>query len=124
MFKKISGIASMLKQAQQMQSKMGELQDSLAHLRVEGQAGGGMVKVEATGQQKVVGIAIEQSLMESGDREMLEDLLVAAINNSLEKAKETAAEEMSKLTGELEIPGLNDALSQMGLDPDAMQPPA
>jgi len=120
MFKKISGIASMMKQAQQMQSKMGELQESLAHLRVEGQAGGGMVKVEATGQQKVVSITIEHSLLESDDREMLEDLLVAAVNNALEKAKDTAAQEMSKLTGELNIPGMGDALSNLGINLDAM----
>lgn len=113
MFKKIANIASMVKQAQQMQGRMAEMQESLANLKVEASAGGGMVKVEANGQQKILGVQIEASLMESNDTEMIEDLMVAAVNQALDKARETAAEEMAKITGDLNVPGLSDALEQM-----------
>ncbi|GAB4152332.1 MAG: YbaB/EbfC family nucleoid-associated protein [Planctomycetaceae bacterium] len=113
MFKKLAGIASMMKQAQQMQSRMAEMQENLAQLKVEASAGGGMVTVEANGQQKILGIRIEPSLMESDDKEMLEDLLVAAVNQALDKAKETAAQEMQKITSELDVPGLDEALESM-----------
>lgn len=122
MFGNLGNIASLLKQApemlrqaQEMQERMGEMRENLGKIRVEGAAGGGMVKVQASADQKVHAIQVEQSLLDSGDREMLEDLLVAAVNQSLEKAKEAAAEEMGKMTGEMNIPGLNDALSKMGL---------
>jgi hypothetical protein len=122
MFGNLGNMASLLKQApemmrqaQQMQERMGDMRDNLCKIRVEGSAGGGMVKVQATADQKVQTIQVEQSLLDSGDREMLEDLLVAAVNQSLDKAKEAAAEEMGKMTGEMNIPGLNDALSKMGL---------
>lgn len=115
MFKNLGNFASILQQAQQMQGRMKEIENNLGNLRVEGSAGGGMVRVEATGQQKLVAFHIEQSLLESGDREMLEDLLLAATNQALDKAKETASQELSKLTGDINLPGLGDALSQLGL---------
>ena len=122
MFGNLGNMASLLKQApemmrqaQQMQERMGDMRDNLCKIRVEGQAGGGVGKVQATADQKVQSIQVEQSLLDSGDGEMLEDLLVAAVNQSLDKAKEAAAEEMGKMTGEMNIPGLNDALSKMGL---------
>lgn len=113
MFKKIANIASMMKQAQQMQGRMAEMQESLATMKVEASAGGGMVKVEANGQQKILSVTIEPSLMDSNDKEMMEDLMVAAVNQALDKAREKAAEEMAKITGELDVPGLTDALEQM-----------
>jgi DNA-binding YbaB/EbfC family protein len=127
MFGNLGNIASLLKQApemmrqaQEMQERMGEMRDSLGKIRVEGSAGGGMVKVQTSADQKIQSIQVEQSLLESGDGEMLEDLLVAAVNQSLDKAKEAAAEEMGKMTGAMNIPGLSDALSKMGLgDMDA-----
>jgi len=115
MFKGIGNIASMLKQAREMQGRMQEMQESLAKQRVEGTAGGGMVTVEVNGQQKVLGIRIEESLLESQDREMLEDLLVAATNQALDKARDAAAEEMSRITGNLDLPDLGEALSKLGL---------
>lgn len=132
MFGNLGNIASLLKQApemlrqaQEMQEKMGEMRDSLGKIRVEGAAGGGMVKVQASADQKVHSIQIEQSLLEAGDAEMLEDLLVAAVNQSLDKAKEAAAAEMGKMTGDMNVPGLSDALSKMGLgDMDLGAPPS
>lgn len=115
MFKGLGNIASMMKQAQAMQQRFGEVQESLARLKVEGSAGGGLVTVEATGQLQIVSVRIDRSLSASDDREMLEDLLVAATNQALEKARTAAAEEMAKITGGLEIPGMQDALSKLGL---------
>ncbi len=122
MLKGLGNLASIMKQAQQMQGRMSEMQDNLGKIRVEGTAGGGMVTIEATGQQQVVGCKVEQSLIDDGDREMLEDLVVAATNSALKKAKEAAAEEMSSIAGGMNIPGLGDALSQLGLG--GTEPPA
>ena len=105
----------MLRQAQEMQQRMGEMQEKLGKLRVEAAAGGGMVKVQASGQQKILSISVEQSLLQADDQEMLEDLLVAAVNQALDKARDAAAEEMGKLTGDVNIPGLSDALAKFGL---------
>jgi DNA-binding YbaB/EbfC family protein len=113
MFKRIGNIFSLMKQAQEMQGRMGEIQEKLKHVRVEGTAGGGMVTVEANGQQKVLHVRIEDSLLQDGDKEMLEDLLVGAVNSALEKAREAAAEEMAKLTGDLDLPGLNEAIQKL-----------
>ncbi len=115
MFKGLGDMASMLKQAGEMQGKMKEIQANLANLRVEGTAGGGMVTVEADGQQKILGFKIEQSLLDGGDAEMIEDLLLSATNQALDKAKETAAEQMSSLAGGMNIPGLTDALENLGM---------
>jgi len=113
MFKSIGNIFSMMKQAQQMQSRMGEMQEKLAKVRVEGTAGGGMVTVEANGQQKILAVRIEDSVMQDGDKEMLEDLMVGAVNQALDKAREAAAEEMAKITGDLDVPGLEEALEKI-----------
>jgi len=116
MFKGLGDIASMMKQAQEMQGRMSEMQDSLGQIRVEGSAGGGMVTVEATGQQKILNVHIEKSVFEAGDQEMLEDLIVAATNQALDKVKEAASAEMQKVTGNIDMSVLNDALSHLGLD--------
>ncbi len=115
MLKGLGNMASLLKQAQEMQGKMAEIQENLGRMRVEGSAGGEMVVVEANGQQQIIGCKIEQSLLEGGDAEMLEDLLVAAVNQALDKSKEVAAKEMSQLAGNVNVPGLQDALSKFGL---------
>lgn len=119
MLKGLGNIAQLMKQAGEMQGRMGEMKENLGKIQVEGAAGGGMVTVKATGQQKVVGISIDPSVMD--DKEMLEDLVVAAVNAALDKAKAAAAEQMQGIAGGMEIPGLNDALSKMGLGgaPDA-----
>jgi nucleoid-associated protein EbfC len=123
MFKSLGNIASLLKQAQAMKSKMGELQDKLARVRVEGSAGGGMVTVEVNGQQKVTGIRIDEQLLGTqDDREMLEDLLVAACNQALDKAKEAAAQEMAELTGGIGLPGMEDVLKELQTGDDPPRP--
>ena len=114
MFEQLKNIGNMMAQAKQIQGKMAEANEKIAHLRVEGIAGGEMVKVAASGDMKIIGIQIELSLIESQDREMIEELVAAATNQALQKAKEASASAMSEMAGGLNIPGLGDALSQFG----------
>ena len=90
-----------------MHAKMEEMQAELEDERIEGTAGGGMVKVVANGKQEIIEVKIEKEVVDPDDVEMLEDLIVAAVNQAQEKAQELAAEKMSGLTGGLKIPGLN-----------------
>ena len=101
------GLGDMMKQVQKMQAKMEEMQAQLEDERVEGTAGGGMVRVVANGKQEVIEVKIEKEVVDPEDVEMLEDLVVAAVNQAQEKAQELAADKMSGLTGGLKIPGLN-----------------
>ncbi len=101
------GLGDMMKQVQKMQAKMEEMQAELEDERIEGTAGGGMVKVVANGKQEIIEVKIEKEVVDPDDVEMLEDLVVAAVNQAQEKAQELAAEKMSGLTGGLKIPGLN-----------------
>lgn len=116
MIKGLNGIMQAMKQAQAMQGRMGEVQAKLAEVRVEGTAGGGMVKATADGQQRLLSCRIEPEISTDGDREMLEDLICSAVNQALDKSREAAAEEMSSLMGGLDLPGLKDTLSGMGLN--------
>jgi len=101
------GLGDMMKQVQKMQAKMEEMQAKLEDERIEGTAGGGMVRVVANGKQEIIEVKIEKEVVDPDDVEMLEDLVVAAVNQAQEKAQELAAEKMSGLTGGLKIPGLN-----------------
>lgn len=102
----MKNMGKMLKQAQQLQAKMAKMQEELQSRTVEATAGGGMVTVIATCGQVVQSVKIKREVVDPDDVEMLEDLVTAAINEALRKAQETAAEEMGKLTGGLNIPGL------------------
>jgi len=92
-------MGNILKQAQQMQEKMAKIQDGLADIQVEGSVGGGMVTVTANGKQEITGIKIDKEVVNPEDVEMLEDLVVAAVNQALEKAQELASQEMGKAAG-------------------------
>jgi DNA-binding YbaB/EbfC family protein len=111
MFKGISGLMQAMKQAQAVQGRIGEIQSKLADVRVEGAAGGGMVTVTADGQQRVLNCRIEPSLLSGGDREVLEELVVGAVNQALERAKEAATREMSSMMEGLDVSAMSDALS-------------
>jgi len=100
------GMGNMLKQAQKLQSKIFKLQDQLADRTVETTVGGGMVKAIANGKQELLSIKIEPEVVDPNDVQMLEDLVVAAVNDVLKKAKEMVTEEMTKLTGGFKIPGM------------------
>jgi len=102
----MAGIGKFLKQAQKMQKDMAKIQTEMANKTVEATAGGGMVAVIANGNQEITSIKIEKEVVNSDDIEMLENLIIAAINEGLRKSKEMVTGEMSKLTGGLNMPGL------------------
>ncbi len=104
--KGMKGMGDMMKQAQKLQSKMAKMQDELGDETVESASGGGMVKVVANGKQQIVSIRIEKEVVDPEDVEMLEDLVLAAINDGLTKSQEMVQEKMGALTGGLNIPGL------------------
>lgn len=115
MFKGLSNLAGLMRQAREIQGRAAEMKERLADLRVEGSAGGGMVVVEASGDQQIQRCRIEASLLTGGDQELLEDLVVLAVNQALDKAREAAAAEVQQLAGGLDLPDLNQALSSFGL---------
>jgi len=89
-----------------MQAKMAKLQEELAQMEFEVSSGGGMVKVRMNGQQEVLGIEIDDEVFKDGDKEMLEDLIVAAMNEARQKAMDITKEQMSSVTGGMNIPGM------------------
>lgn len=101
-------LSSIMQQARDMHEKMTKIQNELATRKVTGSSGGGMVSVEATGKGEIISISIEDQLISPADREMLQDLVTAAINDALRKAREMAKQEMTGLTGGLQIPGVTN----------------
>ncbi len=100
----MKNLGQLMKQAQQMQSKMAEMQDKLAGIEVSGAAGGGMVTVTLTGKGEMKNISLDKSIVDPNDLEMLEDLIVAAHNDAKAKVETTMQEEMQKVTGGLQLP--------------------
>ena len=97
-------IGEIMKQAGAMQAKMKEMQEKLAELEVAGEAGGGMVKVVLNGKGYAKAVAIEPSLVKEGEREILEDLIAAAINDAKSKLENQSQEQMKQLTAGLPLP--------------------
>lgn len=106
-------MADMFGKMMDMQRKMTETQDTLAGKSVTAEAGGGMVKVTANGQQRITSISIEKEVVDPEDIEFLEDLVMAGVNKALEEAAAVAKEEMSKTAGSMLPPGMD--LSRFGL---------
>ncbi len=104
----MKGFGNMMKQIKLMQQKMQKIQEELAEKQVEGSAGGGMVTAIVNGKQELLEIKIDKEVVDPDDVEMLQDLIVAAVNQALKKSQEMMNEEMAKLTGGLgiNIPGL------------------
>jgi DNA-binding YbaB/EbfC family protein len=94
----------MMKQAAQLQSKMKAMQDELEHVEVEGMSGGGLVTVRMTAKMEVKAVKIDESLMKADEREILEDLMVTALNDARRKAEAAMQEKMQSLTGGLGLP--------------------
>ncbi|WNO11670.1 YbaB/EbfC family nucleoid-associated protein [Teredinibacter sp. KSP-S5-2] len=99
----MQGLGDIMKQAQQVQEKMAKMQEELANLEVEGQAGAGLVRVTMTGRHDVKAVNIDKSLLEE-DKEMLEDLLAAAVNDAVRRVEESNKEKMAALTGGFQMP--------------------
>jgi len=102
----MQNFGDMMKQAKRLQEKMGSLQKELETRTVETTAGGGMVTVVVNGKFELQSLKIEKEVVDPNDLDMLEDLIVAAVNEGIRKAQEMASAEMAKLTGGLKIPGL------------------
>ncbi len=96
----------MMKQAQKMQQDLGKAQDELKNEKVDATSGGGMVKVTADGQGKVLKIEIDSEVVESKDTEMLEDLVLVAVNEALAKSREVQEQKMREITGGASLPGI------------------
>ncbi|MDD2353145.1 MAG: YbaB/EbfC family nucleoid-associated protein [Candidatus Caldatribacteriota bacterium] len=96
----------LMKQAQQMQKKMEEMKEQLAQKEIKVASGGGMVELVINGQQEIKEIKIDPDIIDPEDKEMLEDLVLAAVNEGVRQSKEMVNEEMSKLTGGMNLPGM------------------
>ncbi len=99
---------AIMQQAKEMQAKMAKIQEDLANKTITGSAGGGMVTVTATGKGDIVNISIEDELLSVEDKQMLLDLITAATNDAIRKARELGKQEMAGLTGGMQIPGLGN----------------
>lgn len=102
----MKNFGGLMKQAQALQRKMLELQEELGQRTVSAQAGGGMVEAVVNGRQELVSLRIDPEVANPEDVDMLQDLILAAVNEALNRAREMVAAEMSKLTGGLALPGL------------------
>ena len=102
----MNSMGQMLREAQKLQARMIQLQEELAARTVEGTAGGGMVRAVANGRQEILALRIEPEVVDPQDVEMLQDLVLAAVNDALGRAREMAAAEMGKLTGGVSLPGM------------------
>ena len=116
----LANIGALMKQAQEMGGKMQAIQEELKTKKATGAAGGGLVEVDVNGLSEVLAVRIDPSLVEKGEREMIEDLLPAAFNAAQAKAKQMHAEALQGLAGGLPMGGFADILSQLpGANPDA-----
>ena len=98
------GMNKMMKQLQKMQSQMAKMQEELAEKTVQGTSGGGVVRIEANGHKELVSVQIDPEVFTEDNREMLEDLILAAVNEAMKRVDEMAAAEMQKITGGLQLP--------------------
>lgn len=101
----MKGMGNMMKQAQKLQSKMLKLQEELAEKTIESSSGGGMIRVVANGRQQIVSIHIDKEVVDPDDVDMLQDMILAAVNDALTKSQEMVAAEMGKVTGGINLPG-------------------
>lgn len=101
------GMQGMLKQVQKIQAEMQKVQSELGNLTVSEEAGGGMIKATANGNREIISVEIDPQVIDKNDKEILEDLVVAAVNKALASAGKLAEEEMAKITKEMIPPGMN-----------------
>lgn len=102
----MQGMGDLMRQAQQMQAKMVKMQEELAQRTVEGSSGGGMVRVVCTGKQEILSLVIDKTVIDPAETDMLQDLVMAAVNDALRLSRLLVEKEMSALTGGLSLPGM------------------
>ena len=113
--KNLASMASLMSQAGDIQGKVAAAKERISQIQVEGTAGGDAVTVRMTGDFQVSSVAIHQWLVEAKNREMMEQLVATAMNEAIQKAKESAAREMADIAGGMNVPGLQETLSKMGM---------
>ena len=113
MFQGLSGLGSLLKQAQEISGRMKGLNDQLRGRRASGTAGGGMVEVEVNGLLEVLRVRVDPQLFAQADRELLEDLILTAVNQALAKGKELHAEALKTIAGSVDVSGLQETLGKL-----------
>ncbi len=113
MFKELGNMASLVRQAQQMGGRMKALNEKLKSERATASTGAGLVEVEVNGLGEVLRVKIDPSLVERGDREMIEDLIPAAVNEAVVRARQLHVDAMKTMTDDMSLPGLEDALKQI-----------
>jgi len=124
-FGALGNLGSLIKQAKQLEGKLAGMTDDLRGRRATGAAGGGLVEVDVNGLEEVLRCRIDPGLFAQGDRELIEDLLCAAVNQALEKSKQFHAEAMRSVAGGISLPGLDEALAKLaGGGPPAGGPAA
>ncbi len=101
----MNNITQLLQQAQKLQGSFKQMQNQMENQKIEGAAGGGMVRAVVNGKQELLEIRIDPDVLDSKDTEMLEELVTAAVNNALEKSRAMLGEEMNRLTGGMSLPG-------------------
>ena len=102
----MKGFGNIMKEAQKLQAQMAQMQEEVGKREVEATAGGGMVTVKCNGKQEILAIKIDPEVVNKDDAQMLEDLVLAAVNEALRKSRELVQQELGKLTGGMKIPGL------------------
>jgi nucleoid-associated protein EbfC len=112
MFKGLGNLGSILKQAQQIPGQIGRISEEMKSRRVVGSAGGGMVEIEVNGLMEVLRCHVDPQLVAQNDPEMLEDLIISAVNQAITKGKEMHAEMMHGLTGGMSLPGLDELMAK------------
>ena len=116
MFKGLGNFASLLKQAQQMGGRIQQVNEELRSKRATGSAGAGMVEAEVDGLGQLLRVTIDPALIERKDRELIEDLVPAAVNAAIVKSKELHAEALRSITGGIDLPGMKEALGGGTID--------
>ena len=119
MFKNLANLGSLLRHAQQLGGQLKNLSEEMKHRRATGTAGGGMVEVEINGLIEVLRCTIDEQLIAQQDKELLEDLITAAVNQAIFKGKQLHSEAMKDLAGGIELPGLHDAINRFAGEPPA-----
>ena len=104
MFKEFGQLAGLMKNLPKIREEMAKLQAKMGQIVAEGDAGAGMVRARVNGHMEVVGVKLSDEALKSGDKELVEDLIVAAVNQGIKKAKEQVAEETAKMAGEMGLP--------------------
>ncbi len=118
MFKGLANLGSIMKQAQQMGGKVEEMNAQLRQQRATANSGGGMAAVQVNGLGAITKLTIDPALIENNERDMIEDLVPAAINQAVKKSHELRAEAMKGLTSGIELPGLEDAIAKFSEMPE------